>query len=250
MDDKISRYPFAFYPQAVSNLVGSDTIKFMNVPAIYQSLQEFTLFQGMSLIGGLVALSFALLWVERTRFVLPLWIALNTLLSIFASQLLPPYIALAILVTAVFSTTMVYLTARSRAQTVTNSTINWPIFLFQFLLAIFFLLMVWGAVYQAGFTIIADNADTTFIVFSLGLMGIYRFVTTTRPLPLGMGILLIVTAVGVWQISTLQRPLAVGVWAALVMMTTLVISYLMQTEQGDSSEQNRTTQSIQNSVQL
>ena len=221
----------------------------MNIPTIYQSLQEISLLQGMSLIGCLVGVAFALLWVERTRFVLPFWLVLNLLLSVLANQFLPAYIALAIVVTAIFSGMMIYVTARGRQESAPATAVNWPVFLFQFLLAIFFVLMVWGIVYQANVVLLADSADVTFTVLSLILLGVFRFGTTTRPLALGMGILIIITAVGVWQIASLQRPLAIGVWSVLVLLTTLVTSYLMQTEvQQPSPANSQNTQSIQSSM--
>ena len=201
----------------------------MNIPAIYQNLQEFSFLQSGWLVGLSVLSAFALVWVERTRFALPLWLLLTCLLSIQVSLILPAYIALAVVVVGVFSSAMFYMTARGRgAQTAVWGAINWPVLFFQVLLAIFIVLVLWGLAYQTDWRFMGNSADVTFMVTSLFALGLFRFVTTTEPLALGMGILLIVTAVGSWQAHHLQRPLAIGVWAILVLLTTLLTSYLMQ----------------------
>ncbi len=202
----------------------------MNVPAIYQSLQEFALFQDGRVIGFTLLCAFLLLWLDRARYLLPLWLGITTGFSIFVSLILPPYIALVVIVVGVFSTLMLYLMARNRRTHApqARTMIAWATLLFQILLVLFLLLISWGAVYQADLVWIGESADATFLVIGLFILGGFRFFTTQDPLLLGMGILLVITAVGTWQVETLQRPLALAIWSILVLLTVLLTNYLVQ----------------------
>ena len=64
-------------------------------------------------------------------------------------------------------------------------------------------------------------------MIGLAILGGFRFLTTQEPFLLGMGILLVMTAVGAWQIVALQRPLALAIWAVLVLLATLLANYLV-----------------------
>ena len=200
----------------------------MNIPAIYQFLQSISIFQGVWLVGLAIGLAFLLLWVERARFVLPLWLGIPFLLSIVASWLLPPYIVINLAIVGIFSCMILYITARSVGGTADLPPLNLPVLFFQVLLAIFVVLILWGLAYQTEYLLLPSSAEVTWLVTSFFALGVFRFATTTRPLPLGMAIMLMVSAVGIWQIFELARPLAIATWAILVLLTTLVTSFLMQ----------------------
>lgn len=164
------------------------------------------------------------------RVILPVLLAQYTAVALLLSESLTLYLAFSKIIVGLFITLMLYVTVRqlfdggwssARDASVTRPLISERL---RLAVAVIAVIVIWILTQQ-----LFDSGLAMFVAYTLIVLGVFAFATTTEPLYLGLGLLMVLSGIELFYLGRTSL-LAMGFLAAAHLITVIVVAYLAQTQ--------------------
>ncbi len=205
----------------------------MDIPAIFNALESTTIFSEQLLPVWLVLCLVALQITDRGAVLMPGLLITFLLIGIAVSRVAMPHIAFGVWVFGLFVVLILYLSLRGLPHRVPVKLMLQEYgyrLLIGLALGMMAALLGYFTQFPSGSAVIAS------IVWPLLILGLLRFGIAKRGLEMGIGVLLVLAAVGVWLMSINDSPIILGLWSAGSIFLALAIGWLTDRTEGPTAE--------------
>ena len=205
----------------------------MDIPALFLSIEN----------SFLLSTSLAPLWLtlilvviqvtDRAAVLLPSLLAVFILCGIVVSWVALPHIAFSVWVFGLFATLILYLSVRKLIPR-TTPQINLQERGYRLLIGLALGIVAYLIGSFAAFP--TGHAAVSSTIWALLTLGGLRFSTANRSTEMGIGLLLILSGMGVWLTGVNGSAIILGLWAAGTILLALAVGWLTDRTEGAEGE--------------
>ncbi len=174
---------------------------------------------------GIALTAILLLFLRDWRGILPTLLIQYAAVGLLLTESLTLYLAFSKVMVGLFVTLMLYVTARQLYAGGWSGPSDAPPLLtvpFRLVLTIILVVVAWLLAQQA-----AEGSTVTFAMLTLFFLGSWGFISTREPLYIGLGLLMILSAVELLYRQE-ASPISIAFLAAAHLITVIVVAYLAQ----------------------
>jgi hypothetical protein len=201
----------------------------MDIPALFLAIANSFLFSTTLVPLWLILFLVLIQLSDKGIFLVPSLLAVFFLSGIAVSWVALPHIAFAVWAFGTFTTLILYISLRKLPKRTLPK-----IFLqeqgYRILIGLALGIIAWLIGFFTAFP--GGSAAIATIVWALIALGGLRFATAKRSMEMGIGLLLVLAAPGIWLIAVNDSPVVPGIWAAGTILLALAIGWLTDNTEG------------------